>query len=198
MIASPGPSSRLPIRPGHPLYPMLALFALVGLLFGPIGRQVGEDEPEGKTHPYFPDHFWPYPILGMAVLITLGLLAVIGQPLLQLGQAADPRVLFIPRPEWYFLSLFLFAKLGPALITTLAVPAALVLGLILWPLLDAGLGPRVARRFGWPSWPAPKRNAITGTLWIAGLAIIGLLTLWSALWPQLCIPWPYNGPVCGG
>ncbi len=198
MIAPKPPSTGLPIRPGHVLYPMLALYALVGLVFGPIGRHVTDDVPESKTHPYFPDHFWPYPVLAMAVLVTLGMLAFVGQPLLQPGPAADPRVATIPRPEWYFLSLFQFVKLGPALLTSILVPAGLLIGLILWPLLDASLGPRVARSLGWRSWPAPKRNVITGTIWIAGLLIIGLLTLWAALVPQLCLPWFFNGPVCGG
>ncbi len=188
----------LPIRPGHVLYPMLAIFALVGILFGSIGRTVTEDMPESETHPYFPDHVWPYSILAMVVLVTLGLLAVLGQSALQVGPAADPRVLIIPRPEWYFLSLFQFVKLGPALLTSIVVPAAVVVGLIFWPLIDAQLGPKVARRLGWRSWPVPKRNIITGTMWFAGLGVIGLLTLWAALWPQLCIPWFINGPVCGG
>lgn len=198
MITQRRTSARLPIRPGHPLYPLLALYALVGLLFGPIGRQVGEDDPESKTHPYFPDHFWPYPILAMVLLVTLGLLALAGQPLLQPGAAADPRADLIPRPEWYFLPLFQFAKLGPALVTTILVPALLLIGLVFWPLLDSRLGPRLARRLGWPSWSVPKRNVITGTIWVAGLSIIGALTLWSAFAPQLCLPWLYNGPVCGG
>lgn len=191
-------SDRLPITRHHVLYPLLALVALVGLMFGPIGHHVAEDAPEDRTHPYFPDHFWPYPILAMAVLVGLGLMALIGQPLLEPGQPADPRAAIIPRPEWYFLSLFQFAKLGPALLTTILVPAALVLGLIAWPLLDNHVGPAIARRLGWRSWPAPKRNVITGTIWIASLVIVAALTLWSAFSPQLCIPWPYNGPICGG
>jgi quinol-cytochrome oxidoreductase complex cytochrome b subunit len=198
MIAPKTTSDRLPITRKHSLYPLLVLYALVGLLFGPVGRQVSDDMPESKTHPYFPDHVWPYAILAMAVLITLGLLALVGQPLLQPGQAADPRAAIIPRPEWYFLALFQFAKLGPALITKMLVPAVLVVGLVFWPLLDSWFGPRVARRLGWSSWPVPKRNFITRTIWIAGLSIIGLLTLWSAFSPELCIPWPLNGPVCGG
>lgn len=192
------PPKRLPIGPGHVLYPMVAAIALTGLLFGPIGRTAAADVPEGKKHPYFPDHFWPYPILAMAVLVTLGLLAVIGQPVLQLGAAADPRVAITPRPEWYFLPLFQFVKLGPALLTSILIPLALVLGLVFWPLIDAGLGPRVARRLGWRSWPVPRRNVITGTIWIGGLWIIGLLTLWAAVAPELCLPWFFNGPVCGG
>ena len=177
--------------------PLFTAFALVGLMFGPA-RDAREDMPDGRTHPYFPDHVWPYAILAMATLITLGLLALIGQPLLQLGQAADPRVSAVPRPEWYFLSLFQFVKLGPALITSILVPLALVIGLLLWPLIDARFGPAIARRLGWRSWPAPKRNPITATIWFGGLGVIGLLTLWSALWPQLCVPWFLNGPVCGG
>ncbi len=175
-----------------------ALFALAALAFGPIGRHFTEDMPADKTHPYFPDHFWPYPILAMAVLVTLGLLAVLGQPVLQLGPAADPRLAINPRPEWYFLALFQFVKLGPALITEILVPLGLVVALVVWPLVDARLGPSLARRLGWPSWPAPKRNAVTGTLWIAGLGIIALLTLWAVMLPQLCLPWFFNGPVCGG
>lgn len=197
MIPPKASSSRVPITRRHVLYPMLVLYALVGLMFGPIGHQVGEDMPASKTHPYFPDHIWPFPILAMVVLVVLGLMALVGQPLLQPGQPADPRAAIIPQPEWYFLALFQFAKLGPALITKLLVPAVLVLGLILWPLLDSALGPRIARRLGWRAWPAPKRNVITSTIWIAGLAIFVALTLWSAFAPQLCIPWPYNGPVCG-
>jgi quinol-cytochrome oxidoreductase complex cytochrome b subunit len=191
-------AGRRPISRGHVLFPVLALYALVGMLFGPIGRQAADDMPESKTHPYFPDHFWPYPILAMGVLIGLGLLALIGQPVLEPGQPADPRAAIVPRPEWYFLALFQFAKLGPPLLTTLLVPAALVVGLIFWPLIDARIGPALALRLGWSRWPVPKRNAVTGLIWVVGLSVLALLTLWAAFSPQLCVPWPYNGPICGG
>jgi quinol-cytochrome oxidoreductase complex cytochrome b subunit len=151
-----------------------------------------------KSHPWFPDQVWPYAVLTMVVLVMLGLLALFGRQLLEPDQAADPRAAIVPRPEWYFLALFQFAKLGPALLTTLLVPAVLVLGLLLWPVLDAWLGPKIARRLGWRLWPAPKRNVITGTIWVAGLVVVGVLTLWAAYAPQLCIAWPINGPVCGG
>jgi len=157
-----------------------------------------EDAPEPRTHPYFPDQIWPYPILVTAVLTVLAVLAIAGHGSLQPGPAADPRAAVIPRPEWYFLALFQFAKLGPALITTILVPTLLVLGLVFWPLLDSSVGPMLARRFGWRSWPVPKRNVITGTIWIAGLSVVAVLTLWAAFAPQLCLAWPFNGPVCGG
>ena len=161
MSAPKASSSRLPITRRHALYPILTIYALVGLMFGPIGHQVSDDMPESKTHPYFPDHIWPYPILAMAALVGLGLMALIGQPLLESGQPADPRAAIIPLPEWYFLALFQLAKLGPASITKAVVPGVLFLGLIVWPLLDIRLGPGIARWLGWRSWPAPKRNVIT-------------------------------------
>ena len=186
------------VEPGHPLYPLFALIALTGIVFGPTGRQVVDDMPERDTHSYFPDHFWPYPILAMGALVTLGLLALIGQPVLQTTQSADPRTAEIPHPDWYFLFLFQLLKLGPQVITAIVIPTAAVLGLLAWPIIDSQLGPRLARRLGWRSWPVPGRNAITGTLWLAGLGAVGLLTLWALLGPGACIPWFYNGSVCAG
>jgi len=189
---------RLPVGPGHVLFPLFALIAMAGIIFGPIGRQISEDMPEADTHPYFPDHFWPYPILAMAIVAVLGALALIGQPALQLGPAADPRSVVIPRPDWYLLFLFQLVKLGPALLTSILIPVGAMIGLLLWPLIDARVGPGLASRIGWRSWPAPGRNIITGTLWVAGLAVITALTLWTLLGPGACIPWFFDGPVCAG
>src|SRR5256886_3037131 len=168
MIAPKASSSPPPITRRHALYPMLVLYALVGLMFGPVGHQESEDMPESKTHPYFPDHIWPYPILAMAVLVGLGLMALIAQPLLQPGQPADPRAAIIPLPEWYFLGLFQFAKLGPALITKMLVPAVLILGLILWPLLGSKLGPGIARPLCWRAWPPPEPKGLTRPVLVSG------------------------------
>jgi len=188
----------MPVRPGHVLYPLLVLVALTGIVFGRAGHQVAEDMPDGETHPYFPDHFWPYPILAAATLVLLGLLAFLGQPLLQPTQSADPRAAGVPHPDWYFLFLYQLLKLGPALITSIVIPAAVVLSLVGWPLIDAYLGRRLGQRLGWRIWPAPGRNIITGSLWLAGLGILAVLTLWVLLGPGTCIPWFFNGPVCGG
>ena len=131
------------------------------------------------------------------MLVTLGVLAAAGQPLLQLSQPADPRLSLATRPEWYLLALFQFVKLGPPLLTSIVIPVVLVLGLFFWPLIDAKVGPYLAPRLGWRSWPVPKRNVIASAIWLAILLIIGLLTAWAVVWPQLCIPWFMNGPVCG-
>jgi quinol-cytochrome oxidoreductase complex cytochrome b subunit len=171
---------RLPVGPKHPLFPLLTLIALGGLVLGPADP--ASEVPESETHPYFPDHFWPYPVMTVAIVATLGALAWFGP--LQAGPAADPRALFIPRPDWYFLFLFQLLKLGPALLTSILIPLGAVAGLLLWPLLDARLGPALARRLGWKTWPAPGRNVITGTLWLAALAVIAGLTIWALLVPE--------------
>ncbi|HYL30233.1 MAG TPA: hypothetical protein VEU27_09950 [Gemmatimonadales bacterium] len=188
----------LPVGPRHVLYPLFALIALTAGLFGPLGPQAANEMPERDTHPWFPDHFWPYPILGMLAVVTLGVLAWVGRPVLEPTQSADPRALVPPHPDWYFLFLFQLLKLGPALITSIVIPAAAVVGLFAWPLLDSRIGPRLARRLGWRRWPVPGRNVFTGSLWVAGLIAIAVLTLWAMLPPGTCVPWPYNGPVCAG
>ncbi len=189
---------RLPIGPDHILYPALVAVALFSMLIGGSGGHLADDMPEDETHPYFPDQFWPYPILTVILLAMLGLLAVFAQKSLQLDGSADPRAGIIPRPDWYFLFLFQFLKLGPELLMSLVIPTVVVIGLLLWPIIDSSVGPRVARRLGWRTWPVPGRNIITGTMWMVGLGIIGLLTLWALIGPQLCVPWFINGPICGG
>lgn len=177
-----GRTDRLPVGPRHFLFPLFAFIALGGILFGPVGHHIAEDMPEADTHPYFPDHFWPYPVLAMVIVTVLGVLASIGPP--QIGPATDPRAVVIPRPDWYFLFLFQLLKLGPALLTSILIPLGAVAGLLLWPLLDARFGPGLARRIGWRSWPVPGRNVITGTLWLAGLSVIAALTLWALFGPE--------------
>ena len=188
---------RLPIGPDNVLYPVLVGLALFPILMGDAGHHLADDMPDEDTHPFFPDHFWPYPIIAVIMLVTVGLLAAFVQKNLQLEQVADPRAVTIPRPDWYFLFLFQFLKLGPELIMSLVIPPVVVVGLLLWPFIDSIAGPRMARRLGWARWPVPGRNIITGTGWVIFLAIIAGLTLWALAGPQFCIPWFINSPVCG-
>ncbi|MHB8501278.1 MAG: hypothetical protein ACYDHE_10095 [Candidatus Acidiferrales bacterium] len=188
---------RLPIGPDHFLYPVLIGLALFPILMGSGGHHLADDMPDDQTHPFFPDHFWPYPIIAVLMLVTVGLLAAFLQPLTKLEQSADPRSVTIPLPAWYFLFLFQSLKLGPQLIMSLVIPPIVVIGLLVWPFIDTIAGPRMAKRLGWKSWPVPGRNIFTGTIWVVGLGIVALLTLW-ALAAQLCLPWFINSPVCGG
>ena len=187
---------RLPIGPDHILYPVLIGLAMFPILMGDAGHHLADDMPDDETHPFFPDHFWPYPIIAVVMLIAVGLLSAFVQKNLQLEQSADPRAVTIPRPDWYFLFLFQFLKLGPELIMSLVIPPVVVIGLLVWPFIDSIAGPRMARRLGWSRWPVPGRNIITGTGWILFLGFIVFLTLWALAGPGFCLPY-FTGPVCG-
>jgi quinol-cytochrome oxidoreductase complex cytochrome b subunit len=187
---------RLPIGPDHSLYPVVVGLALFPILMGDAGHHLADDMPDEETHPFFPDHFWPYPIIALVMLIGVGVLSAFVQKNLQLEASADPRAVTIPRPDWYFLFLFQFLKLGPELIMSLVIPPIVVVALLIFPFLDSALGPRIARRLGWKRWPVPGRNIITGTVFVLGLAFIAWLTLWALLGPGFCLPY-FTGPVCG-
>jgi quinol-cytochrome oxidoreductase complex cytochrome b subunit len=171
---------RMPIGPDHILYPVLIGLALFPLFFGSAGHHLAEELPDDETHPFFPDHFWPYPIIMVAMLVAVGLLSLFVQQNMQLEQSADPRAVVVPRPDWYFLFLFQFLKLGsPEVVFSIFIPTAVGLVLLLWPFLDGAIGRRLARRLGWANWPVPGRNVITGTGWVLFLGFIVMLTFWS-------------------
>ena len=187
---------RLPIGPDHILYPVAVGLALFPILMGDAGHHLADDMPDDDTHPFFPDHFWPYPIIAVLMLVVVGLLAFFVQKNLELEPSADPRAVTIPRPDWYFLFLFQFLKLGPELIMALVIPPVVVVGLLIFPLLDSSIGPRLARRLGWKEWPKPGKNKITGTIWILSLGFIVFLTFWALAGPGFCLPY-FTGLVCG-
>src|SRR5450756_1928568 len=187
---------RLPIGTDHILYPVVVGLALFPILMGAAGHHLADDMPDEDTHPFFPDHFWPYPVIIILMMITVGLLAAFVQKNLQLEQSADPRAVTIPRPDWYFLFLFQFIKLGPELLMSIIIPTIAFIGPRVWPFIGAVGGPRAARRLGWKRWPVPGRNIYTGTGFVVFLAIIALLELWALAGPNFCLPW-FSGSVCG-
>src|SRR4030088_2894909 len=140
---------RMPIGPEHILYPVMVGLALFPILMGASGHHLADELPDDETHPFFPDHFWPYPIIMVALLVAVGLLSLVAQQNMGLEQSADPRAVVLPRPDWYFLWLFQMLKLGPELLMSLVFPRLIVLVLLLWPFIDSVAGSRLARRFQW-------------------------------------------------
>jgi quinol-cytochrome oxidoreductase complex cytochrome b subunit len=170
---------RMPIGPDHILYPVLVGLTALYLPWGEPGHHLAEDLPDEETHPFFPDHFWPYPIIMVMLLVGVGLLSLLVQQNMQLEQSADPRAVVLPRPDWYFLWLFQMLKLGNELFFSLVVPPVIVIVLLLWPFIDSIGGGRLARRLRWATWPVPGRNVITGTGWVLFLGFIVMLTFWA-------------------
>ncbi len=188
---------RLPVGPDHILYPVLIGLAMFPILMGDAGHHLADDMPDDETHPFFPDHFWPYPIIAVVMLIAVGLLSAYVQKNLQLEPSADPRATTIPRPDWYFLFLFQFLKLGNEFIFSIGIGTVVIILLVIFPFLDEAFGPRMAKRLGWNKWPVPGRNVITGGVFVGALLIIALLELWALAGPGFCLPWFVNSPVCG-
>jgi quinol-cytochrome oxidoreductase complex cytochrome b subunit len=188
---------RLPIGPDHILYPIAASLAAFQFLLGEGGHHLADDMPEDETHPFFPDHFWPYPVIMIMMLIVVGLLSAFAKQNLQLEASADPRAVTIPRPDWYFLFLFQFLKLGNEFVFSIVIGTVVIVLLVVFPFIDQIAGPRFARRFGWKKWPVPGRNIITGTIFVASLVVIALLEFWALAGPQFCLPWLGISPVCG-
>jgi len=88
---------RMPIGPDHILYPVMIGLALFPILMGSAGHHLADDMPEEDTHPFFPDHFWPYPIIAVIMMLTVGVLSAFVQTNMQLEQSADPRAVVLPR-----------------------------------------------------------------------------------------------------
>jgi ubiquinol-cytochrome c reductase cytochrome b subunit len=131
------------------------IFLLVGahiLLFrkaGPAGP-ITEDPLEPKLAP---ESFYPRQLLmdmGFALLIMIGLGFLAYFHPMTLGPVANPTgPPFIPRPEWYYLSMFEWLKFwdGPwVLIGVLVIPGILALLFFLLPFLDRKLERRPWRR----------------------------------------------------
>ncbi|MHB8571762.1 MAG: hypothetical protein ACYDAY_02235 [Candidatus Dormibacteria bacterium] len=180
---------KLPVGPDHILYPVLIGLALFPIAMGPVGH--GEDaEADPKDyHPFFPDHFWPYPIIMALVMVVVAAAAALLTSSFTLDQPADPRVTPAggPRPEWYFMFLFQILKMGPELIMAMVIPGIVTGIMVLWPWLDELINSLRTTRYR-----PPAKNPITGgvglvwVLWMFGLGITGLIEYSpDATWPLM-------------
>ena len=123
---------------------------------------------EGPSKPFYPDHALKDTLAAAAVFALLVTFATVFSP--PLDTVADPTdATYVPRPEWYFLSLFQLLKYFPGPLEPLAtmVIPGLVVGLLFFlPFLDA----RADRH-------PLKRPLVTGGFGLIGLAIIVLTYL---------------------
>ncbi|HLG56957.1 MAG TPA: cytochrome b N-terminal domain-containing protein [Vicinamibacterales bacterium] len=122
----------------------------------------------GEPKPFYPYHALKDTIAGAAVFALL-LTFAITMPT-PLDQVADPSdASYVPRPEWYFLSLFQLLKYFPGPLeplATMVIPGLIVGLLLLLPFIDR----RPDRHF-------LKRPLVTAGFGIIGIGIIVLTYL---------------------
>ena len=122
------------------------LFLVHRLGITPPGTPVGAEEQ--KTESFFPDHVFRECVVGFAAFaVTVVLAATLGPPLEAPASASDAG--YIPKPDWYFLGLYQLLKYfegSAAIIGTVIIPGALVLGLVLMPWLDRNPSRRLQER----------------------------------------------------
>ena len=123
---------------------------------------------EGPSKPFYPYHALKDTIASALVFALLVTFAVVFQP--PLDAIADPTdANYIPRPEWYFLSLFQLLKYFPGPLeplATMVIPGLVVGLLFMLPFLDS----RVDRH-------PLKRPLVTGGFAVIGAGIIVLTYL---------------------
>jgi len=125
-------------------------------------------EVPGEPKPFYPYHAFKDTIASALVFAVLLTFAVYGHP--PLDALADPTdASYVPRPEWYFLSLFQLLKYFPGPLeplATMVIPGVIVLLLIALPFLDSH-----------PDRRPFKRPLVTGGFAVIGAAIIFLTYL---------------------
>jgi ubiquinol-cytochrome c reductase cytochrome b subunit len=123
---------------------------------------------EGPSLPFYPYHALKDTIAGAVVFSLLLTAAILFEP--PLDAIADPTdASYVPRPEWYFLSLFQLLKYFPGPLeplATMVIPGLVVGLLFLLPFLDA----RADRH-------PMKRPLVTGGFALIGAGIIVLTYL---------------------
>jgi ubiquinol-cytochrome c reductase cytochrome b subunit len=123
---------------------------------------------EGPSRPFYPDHALKDTIASALVFALLIAFAVVFRP--PLDAIADPTdANYIPRPEWYFLSLFQLLKYFPGPLeplATMVIPGLVVGLLFMLPFLDSHVDRHPL-----------KRPLVTGGFAVIGAGIIALTYL---------------------
>ena len=107
------------------------------------------DDLEYSDEIFYPSFLFKEIVTMMVVFILVAIILALVFPV-ELGDPADPTDnLFVPKPEWYFMSLYQLLKYFPGkfeIIATAIIPAGGILVLLILPLIDKSPEIRPSKR----------------------------------------------------
>ncbi len=138
-----------------------------------MDEQVKTEEIENSDEIFYPSFLFKEIVVMMLIFILVAIILALVFPV-GLGDPADPTDnLFVPKPEWYFMSLYELLKFFPGkleVIATAIIPAGGILVLFLVPFLDTNPEKRPLKR------PFAMVLMFLAVAAIIGLTLMGLLS----------------------
>ena len=129
------------------------------------------DHLEHSEETFYPSFLFKEIVVMMLIFILVAVFLAVVFPV-ELGDPADPTDnLFIPKPEWYFMSLYQLLKYFPGkleIIATAIIPSGGIIALMLLPFIDKNTEQRPTKR------PVAMVMMILTIVAIVSLTIIGL------------------------
>ena len=104
-----------------------------------MAKEPNNNRREDSGETFYPSFVFKEIVVMMLLFILVAIILAVVFPV-GLGDPADPTDnLFIPKPEWYFMSLYQLLKYFPGkleVIATAIIPAGGIIALILLPFID--------------------------------------------------------------
>ncbi len=138
-----------------------------------MGEQSSANDLEHTEEIFYPSFLFKEIVVMMLIFILVAIVLALVFPV-GLGDPADPTDnLFVPKPEWYFMSLYELLKFFPGkleVIATAIIPGGGILVLFLVPFLDKSPEKRPSKR------PFAMVLMFLAVAAIIGLTLMGLLS----------------------
>ena len=138
-----------------------------------MNKQVKTEEIEHSDEIFYPSFLFKEIFVMMLIFILVAIILSLVFPV-GLGDPADPTDnLFVPKPEWYFMSLYELLKFFPGkfeVIATAIIPAGGIAVLFLLPFFDRNPEKRPRKR------PLAMVLMVLAVAAIMGLTLIGILS----------------------
>lgn len=134
-------------------------------------KQPDSNHTEDSGEIFYPSFLFKEIVVMMLIFVLVAVVLAMVFPV-GLEDPADPTDnIYIPKPEWYFMSLYQLLKYFPGkleIIATAIIPAGGIVGLLILPFIDKGIEKRPGKR------PIAMIIMIFTIVAIISLTLIGL------------------------